>query len=318
MRIIAGIIFLIGSYASLFGQTDASTKSQQPTIKSNTTTQKVFPHGGKTITLVIDPGHGGRDPGKPRGSIDMLHEKDLNLKIALLLGSYIEERTGGVKIVYTRKTDKTVGLDEIVNIANNSKADYFISIHSDSNPNSAIYGTRTHIHSHKFKASRKLALMIEHEFATRAGRHSRGIQDARDRGYNLQVLQYTNMPGVLVECGFLTNPEEEKFLNSTTGQELIASAIFRAFRDFVQEEHGLEDRSTVYRVQIMATTQPVTQDYPKFKELGMRVEELEYPNENFKYRYVVGREYEKAQANRLADKVKKMGFKDAFVVSMKN
>ncbi len=141
--------------------------------------------------VCIDPGHGGKDPGKEQGSSNLKHEKDLNLEIAKKLGYYLTNNMTGVTVIYTRTTDKTVKLEERADIANRNKADYFISIHCNSNPNSAISGTRTHIHHHDFKASQALALRIEKEFQTRAGRNSRGIMSARDRGYNLFVVQYT-------------------------------------------------------------------------------------------------------------------------------
>jgi len=285
-------------------------KAQEETI------EKATPYGNKQITVVINPGHGGKDPGRLRGTRSLLHEKDINLKIALKLGNYISEGIANTKIIYTRTTDKFISLDETVNIANNANADYFISVHCNSNPNKAIHGTRTHIHSHNFKASRKLAFLIEKQFSTRAGRHSRGVKDARERGYNLQVLQYTKMPGVLVEVGFLTNPIEEKYLNSDYGQSIIASGIFRAFREMISGPPKKEKRSKVYKVQIMASAKPVNLENRSFKKLEMRVEEHESTHKVYKYRYLVGHEYDPSLALKLAEKVKKKGFKDAFVVSL--
>lgn len=272
-----------------------------------------------TITVFIDPGHGGRDPGNSARQVGMKDEKHLNLEIALKLGNYISERIANTKVIYSRKTDIKISLDNIVEIANKSGADYFISIHCNSNPNKAIYGTRTHIHSHKFTSSKKLANIIEQEFRSRAGRKSRGVMDARDRGYNLQTLQYTKMPGVLVECGFMTNPTEEKYLNSTLGQDYIASAIFRAFRTFLDEEQvQVEDRSNIFKVQIMASTSPVNLKENRFQKLDSRVEEYKFPGHTYQYRYMVGREYDYEIAQKLMTKLRKEGFKDAFVVSLKD
>ncbi|WP_020533593.1 N-acetylmuramoyl-L-alanine amidase [Flexithrix dorotheae] len=270
----------------------------------------------KTIKVMIDPGHGGKDPGNEASKSSMKNEKHLNLEIAMKLGKYIEERIKDTKVIYTRTTDKFVGLDNIVDLANKNKVDVFISIHCNSNPNRAIYGTRTHIHSNSFASSKKLALLVENEFKTRAGRKSRGVMDARDRGYNLQVLQYTTMPGVLVECGFMSNPPEEKYLNSTHGQDLIASAIFRAFRQFVVEENDAEDRTTVYKVQIMASKKSVNLKQKQFQDLDIRVEEYKMPGSNYQYRYMVGREYDQNIALKLAKKIREQGFKDAFVVTI--
>ncbi len=273
----------------------------------------------KIIKVFIDAGHGGRDPGNEARQRGMKDEKHLNLEISLKLGKYISERIKNTKVIYSRTTDKKISLDDLVNIANNSGADYFISIHCNSNPNRAIYGTRTHIHSHKFKASRNLAFIIEKEFSTRAGRKSRGVMDARDRGYNLQALQYTKMPGVLVECGFMTNPTEEKFLNSTLGQDYIASAIFRAFRTFLHESNvHVEDRDNIYKVQILASTAPVNLKERRFQKLDSRVEEYKFPGQTYGYRYMVGREYDLETAKKLMRKLRNEGFKDAFVVSLKD
>ncbi|UZR92494.1 N-acetylmuramoyl-L-alanine amidase [Chondrinema litorale] len=273
----------------------------------------------KTITVFIDPGHGGGDPGNEARQDGMKDEKHLNLEIATKLGNYISERITNTKIIYSRTTDSKISLDSRVERANKSGADYFISIHCNSNPNKAIFGTRTHIHSNKFASSKKLANIIEHEFSTRAGRKSRGVMDARDRGYNLQALQYTKMPGVLVECGFMTNPTEEKFLNSELGQDYIASAIFRGFRTFLDEENvKVEDRSTVYKVQIMASTTPVNLKESRFQKLDIRVEEYKFPGQTYQYRYMVGREYDLDIAKKLMAKLRKEGFKDAFVVSLKD
>lgn len=271
----------------------------------------------KKILVCIDPGHGGKDPGKPKGSKSKLDEKDLNLAIAKKLGEYIKTRIEGASVIYTRTTDKFVSLDDRVKIANRGKADYFISIHCNSNPNQYVYGTKTHIHSHSFTASKMLATRIEKEFRTRGGRKSRGIMSARDRGYNLFVLQYSDMPAVLVETGFMSNPNEETYLNSTRGQDLVASAIFRAFRDYTSKKYNLGNRSKVYKVQLMASKQQMEFKSRKLEDLGLRIVEHRAAG-SYKYKYMVGREYDKAGANKLLKEVKKAGFKDAFIVQMTN
>lgn len=273
----------------------------------------------KDIVIVIDPGHGGKDPGKISSSKKYDHEKEINLEVALLLGDYLENRLKGVKVVYTRTTDMFVSLEDRVNLANSIKADYFISLHCNSNPNPSVYGTKTHIHSHRFKASKQLALRLEKEFETRAGRKSRGIQSSYDRGENLYVLQYSEMPGVLVEIGFLSNPTEERYLNSEKGQDYMASAIFRSFRDFLETKHNknlASNRTDIYRVQIMASPVPINLECRDFKKLGMKVEEHVVKTSAYKYKYVVGREYSKAEAQKLARKVQALGVKDAFVIKV--
>jgi len=270
----------------------------------------------KEIVIVIDPGHGGKDPGKDTKTPKMKHEKDINLIVALKLGKYLSDLEG-VRIIYTRTEDVFITLEDRVYIANTNKADYFISLHCNSNPSKKIYGTKTHIHSHNFKTSRELALRIEKEFASRAGRTSGGVQSTYDRGENFYVIQYTNMPGVLIEMGFLSNPTEEKFLNSDKGQDIIASAIFRAVRDFIRrKEIPTEDRTTVYRVQVKASVSPLHPTDKIFSMLDMKVEEIKAEG-TFKYKYVVGREYDRISAVKVLEKVRKKGVNDAFIIEVK-
>lgn len=269
----------------------------------------------KNITIVIDPGHGGRDPGRISRTKGMRDEKHLNLLIAKKLEAHIEKNLPNVRIVHTRTTDVYVSLERRVEIANNSKADYFISIHCDSNPNKTINGTKLHVYKHSYNTSRMLAEHIREEFRDRAKRKDRGIMSAHDRGYNLYVLQFTNMPGVLIECGFLTNPYEEKFLNSNYGQEIIASAIFRALRTFVNKEHPTEDHQVAYKVQIMASKTKLGTDLATFKKTGMKVEEyLTEAGEEFRYKYLVGHETDREKALELRKKMIELGFKGAFLV----
>lgn len=94
----------------------------------------------KISTVVIDAGHGGHDPGTHGKK---LKEKDLTLKIALKVGGYIEQLLPDVKVIYTRKTDVFIPLDERAEIANKNNADVFISIHVNASPNPSVYGTET-------------------------------------------------------------------------------------------------------------------------------------------------------------------------------
>ncbi|MBY0435139.1 MAG: N-acetylmuramoyl-L-alanine amidase, partial [Cyclobacteriaceae bacterium] len=93
-------------------------------------------------TVVIDAGHGGKDPGTHGVS---LKEKDVALKIALKVGKYIEKNIPGVKVIYTRKDDRYIALDERAAIANRNKADLFICIHANAVSKSEIYGTETYV-----------------------------------------------------------------------------------------------------------------------------------------------------------------------------
>jgi N-acetylmuramoyl-L-alanine amidase len=227
--------------------------------------------GYKLRTVVIDAGHGGKDPGSPG---KRTYEKDVVLAIALKLGKLIETDIPEVKVVYTRKTDEFIPLHRRADIANENKADLFISIHANGNPNTQVTGTETlvlglHRAGENFEVAKKensvilleadyqsryegfdpnspesyiifslmqnlyfeqsinMAALVEDQFRERAKRKDRGVKQQ-----GLLVLAQTSMPGIMIETGFITNPEEEKYLMSEEGQNVISSAIFRAFRDY--------------------------------------------------------------------------------------
>ena len=279
-----------------------------------------------TITVVIDPGHGGKDPGHLSHDASLLPEKDLNLKIAQYLGGYIEKYLQNVKVVYTRTSDVFPSLDERVALANKHTADYFISVHCNGNERTAVRGTETHVHSFDFKKSVALAMEIEKQFSTRAGRHSRGVKDGNDRSHSIQVLKYTQMTSVLVECGFLTNSAEANYLNSSNGQEIIASAIFRGFRSFIQKQHPSIDfvrktpsaeGSGTYTIQIMSSIDPIDTESDHFKKMPAAVTRTKLNTTNaYKYRYTVGNYSSRAAALEDLKKIQKAGYKDAFIISL--
>jgi N-acetylmuramoyl-L-alanine amidase len=226
-------------------------------------------------TVVIDPGHGGKDPGAQANG---LSEKDLVLDVALKLGEYVEEKLG-INVVYTRKSDKFIELEERGHIANRAGAKLFVSIHINAARARSARGTETFfLGPHKSEAARKvmerensvikyeentqvyedydkealvrqtltqsaymrqsekLASLIEDQFKNRVHRRSRGVHQA-----GFYVLWGASMPAVLVELGFLTNPSEARFLRSDRGQTYMASALFRAIRNYKQEyEKGIK------------------------------------------------------------------------------
>ncbi len=185
------------------------------------------------FVVAIDPGHGGRDPGQLSSHAEKyFHEKNIVLPIARKVQTYINERLPNTRAFLTRNADSTVSLASRTWQANHAQADVFVSIHCNSNPLTDIKGTRVHVQSREFKESFRLAKIMRQQFADRARRYDMGIHNFHDRGYNLFVLKYTEMPSVLVEVGFLSHSEEEKYLNSEYGQDIIASAIFRAIREW--------------------------------------------------------------------------------------
>jgi N-acetylmuramoyl-L-alanine amidase len=233
------------------------------------------PYGIRTV--VIDAGHGGKDPGCHG---EKFKEKDVSLAVALKLGKYIEDNFKDVKVIYTRKTDVFVELNERAAIANRNNADLFICIHCNASPNKAAFGSETYVMGlHKTKGnldvakrenssilmeedyqkkydgfdpnsdesviiftlyqnayldqSLNLASKIQYEYKNKAGRTDKGVKQA-----GFLVLWKTAMPSLLTEIGFLTNPEDEKFIGSEKGQDYIASSLFRAFRQYKNDMEG--------------------------------------------------------------------------------
>ncbi len=204
------LIFLIGSSFSFLDTTDK-----------------------KLFVVVVDAGHGGYDVGNECSDLQRFkQEKDVVLPVALQLGGYLENLLENVKVVYTRKDDTFISLEKRAEIANEASADLFISIHANHNPIKSIYGAQVHIHNEDIKFSKVFAKKLMHQLSERAQRKVLKIQTTDSRGHNLFVLQNTKMPAVLVELGFMSNPSEELYLNSEYGQTILASAIFRAVRDY--------------------------------------------------------------------------------------
>jgi N-acetylmuramoyl-L-alanine amidase len=284
----------------------------------------------KTIKLVIDPGHGGSDPGHVPEYSGHLSEKELNLIISKKVGAYIEDHLQNIEIVYTREDDSYPTLDERVDLANAENANYFISIHCNANAAHGVCGTECHVHSKTSTKAVKLANEIQKQFTDEAGRKSRGVKDTEDRTYSLQVLKYTEMTSVLVECGFMTNETEAKFLNTIEGQDDIALSIYNAFRSFVIEQHSdisfvkPESKNTEniassktsegYTIQIMSSKTPLETSKDEFKQLGIPVSRNKLnTTSSYKYQYTVGTYNSKDEAMKDLEKIQTNGFKDAFI-----
>lgn len=319
---------------------------------------------GKLKCVVIDAGHGGKDPGAHGQKVK---EKDVVLNVSLKLGSYINQYLPDVKVVYTRKTDIFVPLNERAEIANKADADLFISIHANSISNPRVVGTETfalglHRTDDNLEVAKKenavirleddysttyegfdpdvpesyiifelmqniyldqsirMAQLAEGQFKARVGRRSRGVKQA-----GFLVLRETAMPGVLVELGFLSNVTEEKYLASDEGQSLLASGIFRAFRDYKNEYEAnnsldLADKnaqpkedSIVYRIQITSSKKKIkegTSIYKKYTDV------FEYADGKY-YKYTVGNSSNYDEINKQLIEIKKE-VKDCFVVAFKN
>lgn len=178
--------------------------------------------------IVIDPGHGGGDPGaKANGLI----EKQLNLDVALRLKKHLARI--GVYCVMTRETDrdyfetgnsnttkKRRDLDQRIQIANHSHADLFLSIHANSFPQTIYHGAQT-FYSKNRPESKKLAEAIQDQLVYDLGPNKR-----KARYGDFRVLEFTKMPGVIIEIGFLSNQEEAKLLATEKYREQLAMAIY--------------------------------------------------------------------------------------------
>ena len=175
--------------------------------------------------IVLDPGHGGSDPGAigPTG----LQEKQVTLPIAEYLKSILEAK--GAKVILTRTTDVDVygphasGVDELqarVNVANGNQADAFMSIHINSFSNPNVGGIATYYFDGSDQ-SKKLASSVQGQIAEHSGFNGdRGIQPG-----NLYVLRHSLMPSILVELGFISNPTEEGHLKESSTQKAFANEL---------------------------------------------------------------------------------------------
>ena len=225
------------------------------------------------FTVVIDPGHGGKDVGAV-GAIS--NEKSINLNIALALGNLIERNLSDVRVIYTRKTDVFISLKGRAEIANRAKADLFISVHTNSVPPTKtppqgfqVYTLGMHrakdnldvamrensvislekgyektyqgfdpnssesyimfeiLQSANMEKSVELARLIQRSVCSKASRNDKGVHQA-----GFLVLRETSMPSCLIELGFITSNEEEQFLNSSRGIDLMARGIYEAFVEY--------------------------------------------------------------------------------------
>lgn len=230
----------------------------------------------KSFTVVLDAGHGGKDPGAI-GRIS--REKNINLSVALALGKLIENNCPDTRVLYTRKNDVFIPLDRRAQIANKAKADLFISIHTNAMPGKKIArGTETYtmgmaraqenldvakrensvilveddyqtryegfdprsaesyiifelMQDKYMEQSVSLARNIQKEFKNTAKRADRGVHQA-----GFLVLRATTMPSVLVELGYISTPDEERYLNSAQGINQLATSLYNAFRQYKDKQ----------------------------------------------------------------------------------
>ena len=335
----------------------------------------------KLKTIVIDPGHGGHDPGNLGTGRYKKTEKHIALAISLKVGELIKQNFPEIEIIYTRDNDDDfLKLGARTQLANDKNADLFISVHCDAFTNPKAYGAGVYVMGmSKLKAnmdvamkenaviyleddykenyegfdpntpesyivfsltqnthldqSLQLAEEVEQQFATIANRKSRGVKQAP-----FYVISRANMPSILIECGFLTNPDEEDFLHSEKGQEYMSSAIFRAFRTYKESVEGVEsddEKETNVPIEVEVKKTIVKEerkivlipDKVIFKvQIGTYLKSMlsdktftsihaEEEIVNGTYKYYVGSENDKNKADIIKTKMRENGFKGAFVVA---
>ena len=273
-------------------------------------------------TVVLDAGHGGKDPGAV-GKVSK--EKDLNLKLVLKIGELIKEQYPDVKVVYTRSTDVFIPLQTRADIANKANANLFISIHTNSAESKTPCGVETFIlgtdkmETNLDVAMRENAVMklesdykttyqgfdpnsidsyimfelmqnsymdqslqfaeqVQKRFVGHLNREDRGVRQAA-----FWVLLKTACPSILFEMGFISNPEEEKFLNKPESMEQMAQAIVNAFGAYTHREalksegvkepeeskveslESKEEPRTFYAIQVRASKTPLDANAPELQ-----------------------------------------------------
>ena len=256
------------------------TESNRTTgvISSNTVTRpaaRATANTGDKIIIAIDAGHGGHDPGAIGKTAK---EKNINLSVALKVGNLIKNNCDDVKVIYTRSKDVFIPLARRAEIANNAKADLFISIHTNAlannrtakgastwtlglaksdanlevakrensvilyesdyqtryagfNPNSAeSYIIFEFMQDKYMEQSVHLASLMQKQFRHTCKRADRGVHQA-----GFLVLKASAMPSILIELGFISTPEEERYLSSEAGASTMAKGIYHAFLNYKRE-----------------------------------------------------------------------------------
>lgn len=191
----------------------------QPTVSSSVSL--------RGATIVIDPGHGGKDPGAGNGGgiVSRHVEKDIVLDIGLRISRLLTER--GANVIMTRSTDVFIPLERRAAIAERSHADLFVSIHVDSLPSKPnISGAKVYIYTQASSQSQKAAMSMVNAFK-KANIYCRGL----DR-QNFHVLREHSRPAMLIECGFLTNRTEARNLDSASYRARLAAAIADGIGDY--------------------------------------------------------------------------------------
>ena len=344
---------------------------------------------GKDFVVVIDAGHGGHDPGAI-GKISK--EKNINLNVALKVGNLIKNNCDDVKVIYTRSKDVFIPLDRRAEIANNAKADLFISIHTNAlannrtakgastwtlglaksdanlevakrensvilyesdyqtryagfNPNSAeSYIIFEFMQDKYMEQSVHLASLMQKQFRHTCKRLDRGVHQA-----GFLVLKASAMPSILIELGFISTPEEERYLNSETGATTMAKGIYHAFLNYKREheirltgvsktvipteqkeqdiekendrpvtvqkvaESATNDNEITIKIQILTSSKPLAKNDKRLK--GLKGVDYYKEKDIYKYTYGASGDYNKVLRTKRTITAK---FKDAFIIAFRD
>lgn len=344
---------------------------------------------GKDFIVVIDAGHGGHDPGAI-GKISK--EKNINLNVALKVGNLIKNNCDDVKVIYTRSKDVFIPLGRRAEIANNAKADLFISIHTNAlannrtakgastwtlglaksdanlevakrensvilyesdyqtryagfNPNSAeSYIIFEFMQDKYMEQSVHLASLMQKQFRHTCKRLDRGVHQA-----GFLVLKASAMPSILIELGFISTPEEERYLNSETGATTMAKGIYHAFLNYKREheirltgvsktvipteqkgqeiekendrpvtvqkvaENATNDNEITFRIQILTSSKPLAKNDKRLK--GLKGVDYYKEKDIYKYTYGASGDYNKVLRTKRTITAK---FKDAFIIAFRD
>ena len=344
---------------------------------------------GKDFIVVIDAGHGGHDPGAI-GKISK--EKNINLNVALKVGNLIKNNCDDVKVIYTRSKDVFIPLGRRAEIANNAKADLFISIHTNAlannrtakgastwtlglaksdanlevakrensvilyesdyqtryagfNPNSAeSYIIFEFMQDKYMEQSVHLASLMQKQFRHTCKRLDRGVHQA-----GFLVLKASAMPSILIELGFISTPEEERYLNSETGATTMAKGIYHAFLNYKREheirltgvsktvipteqkgqeiekendrpvtvqkvaENATNDKEITVKIQILTSSKPLAKNDKRLK--GLKGVDYYKEKDIYKYTYGASGDYNKVLRTKRTITAK---FKDAFIIAFRD
>ena len=306
--------------------------------------------------VVIDAGHGGKDPGNTGNGY---LEKEIVLNISLQLGEILE-KVDDIEVIYTRTSDKFVNLFERANIANKSNANLFISIHADSH-NSQAYGAGTfvlglHANQRNFEIAKKensvifyeddyvnqyegfdpnnpesligLTLMqeeyLDQSIIAASYIQNSFVQNLKRKNRNVKqagfiVLKYTYMPSVLVETGFLTNKNEGAYLNSINGQKEMSDAISKAvikYKNDFYRSLTSSEQMDYVNYKIQVSASNRLIETKSYNFNGL--ESIEVFKEGSLYKYLYGNYRSLEEAKKQLKYVKKFGFNSSFVIGFRN